>query len=89
MSLFCESRTRERREADEGWDQEDPTLPMVGLITINIIITSSINGHTHPKHPFYHRFLQAQIFSSIVLRAGEASEQDRADCSSLGRETSL
>ena len=49
MSLFCESRTRERREADEGWDQEDPTLPMVGLITINIIITSSINGHTLPN----------------------------------------
>ena len=27
MSHFCESRTRERREADEGWEQEDQTLP--------------------------------------------------------------
>ena len=27
MSQFCESRTRERREADEGWEQEDETLP--------------------------------------------------------------
>ena len=27
MSHFCESRTRERREADEGWDQADQTLP--------------------------------------------------------------
>ena len=29
MSLFCESRTRERREASTGWEREDPSLPQV------------------------------------------------------------
>ena len=29
MSLFCESRTRERREASTGWERDDPSLPQV------------------------------------------------------------
>ena len=29
MSLFCESRTRERREASTGGESDDPSLPQV------------------------------------------------------------